>query len=158
MPAWHAVVSRGRTVVSLKLEVPGVKPWTAETPHLYTLVLTLSVPGTAEAQVSQGGGGSDAHNMPAGGITYMQQVARVAVRTAPPCLPDVACLPVQVESTRVGFRVVSINAEGQVTVNGRAITVQGVNRHEHDPVNGKVGGAHTRPRPPPGPNASTLLG
>jgi beta-galactosidase len=44
---------------------------------------------------------------------------------------------VQAESTRVGFRVVQIR-DGRVLVNGRAITVQGVNRHEHDPVNGKV--------------------
>jgi beta-galactosidase/beta-glucuronidase len=43
----------------------------------------------------------------------------------------------QVESSRVGFRTVEIE-EGCVLVNGRRITVCGVNRHEHDPDEGKV--------------------
>lgn len=86
----------GRQTVALSLKVAGVRKWSAETPHLYTLVLTLSVPGNPEAQS---------------------------------------------ESTRVGFRVVEIK-DGRVMVNGQPIIVQGVNRHEHDPVNGKVRG-HT---------------
>lgn len=44
---------------------------------------------------------------------------------------------VQAESCRIGFRSVTI-ANGQVCVNGRAITVCGMNRHEHDPDHGKV--------------------
>ena len=43
----------------------------------------------------------------------------------------------QVESCRVGFRTVDIQ-NGQVLVNGVAITVCGMNRHEHDPDHGKV--------------------
>ena len=43
----------------------------------------------------------------------------------------------QVESARVGFRTVEISG-GTVKVNGKKITVCGVNRHEHDPDNGKV--------------------
>ena len=43
----------------------------------------------------------------------------------------------QVESCRVGFRTVEIE-DGCVLVNGRRITVCGVNRHEHDPDQGKV--------------------
>lgn len=43
----------------------------------------------------------------------------------------------QVESCRVGFRSVHI-VDGLVKVNGKKITVCGVNRHEHDPDNGKV--------------------
>ena len=43
----------------------------------------------------------------------------------------------QVESSRVGFRTVEIE-DGCVLVNGRRITVCGVNRHEHDPDQGKV--------------------
>lgn len=82
----------GRQTVALSLQVAGVRKWSAEAPNLYTLVLTLSVPGNPEAQS---------------------------------------------ESTRVGFRVVEIK-DGRVMVNGQPITVQGVNRHEHDPVNGKV--------------------
>ena len=44
---------------------------------------------------------------------------------------------VQVESCRVGFRTVDIH-DGAVHVNGRPITVCGMNRHEHDPDHGKV--------------------
>ena len=43
----------------------------------------------------------------------------------------------QVESSRVGFRTVDIH-DGAVHVNGRPITVCGINRHEHDPDFGKV--------------------
>ncbi|MCF8262477.1 MAG: discoidin domain-containing protein [Melioribacteraceae bacterium] len=43
----------------------------------------------------------------------------------------------QVLSSRIGFRTVGIK-EGQLLVNGKAITIKGVNRHEHDPVTGQV--------------------
>jgi beta-galactosidase len=46
-------------------------------------------------------------------------------------------LVTQVESCRVGFRTVEIE-HGMVLVNGKRITVCGVNRHEHDPDHGKV--------------------
>jgi Glycosyl hydrolases family 2, TIM barrel domain len=45
----------------------------------------------------------------------------------------------QVESCRVGFRTVDI-LNGMVHVNGKRITVCGMNRHEHDPDHGKVVG------------------
>jgi beta-galactosidase/beta-glucuronidase len=64
--------------------------WTAETPHLYTV--TLSLVSSQEDQTT-------IH---------------------------------QVESCRVGFRTVDIH-DGAVHVNGRPITVCGMNRHEHDP-------------------------
>ena len=76
---------------SADLEAPFLKLWTAETPHLYTLTLSLL----------------DGAN----------------VR--------------QVESCRVGFRTISIG-DGVLCVNDRAITVCGINRHEHDPDHGKV--------------------
>lgn len=44
--------------------------------------------------------------------------------------------PLQYESARVGFRSVRV-ASGQLLVNGRAVMVAGVNRHEHDPDTGK---------------------
>lgn len=44
--------------------------------------------------------------------------------------------PSQFESARVGFRSVSVRS-GQLLVNGRAVMVAGVNRHEHDPDTGK---------------------
>ena len=43
----------------------------------------------------------------------------------------------QVESCRVGFRTVDIH-DGVVRVNGKRITICGLNRHEHDPDHGKV--------------------
>ncbi|MCP3733473.1 DUF4981 domain-containing protein [Sphingomonas sp. RP10(2022)] len=67
--------------------IPAVKPWTAETPNLYTLLIEL--------------------RDPAGRV-------------------------VQATAQRIGFRTVAI-LNGVVTVNGRPITIRGVNRHEHDP-------------------------
>lgn len=50
---------------------------------------------------------------------------------------DGSSKPFQVESCRVGFRTVDIQ-NGSLTVNGEAITVCGVNRHDHDCNTGKV--------------------
>lgn len=66
--------------------------WTAETPHLYTLVLTV-------------------HD-PAGAV-------------------------VEAASTRVGFREIEIR-DGRFLVNGAAIRMRGVNRHETDPADGRA--------------------
>lgn len=38
---------------------------------------------------------------------------------------------------KIGFREVKIE-DGQLKINGKAITLKGVNRHEHDEVNGRV--------------------
>ncbi|MBT3251463.1 MAG: DUF4981 domain-containing protein [Candidatus Marinimicrobia bacterium] len=40
-------------------------------------------------------------------------------------------------SSRVGFRTVELK-DGQMLVNGKAIIIKGVNRHEHDPVTGRT--------------------
>lgn len=40
-------------------------------------------------------------------------------------------------STRVGFRSVELR-DGQMLVNGEAIIIKGVNRHEHDPIKGRT--------------------
>jgi Glycosyl hydrolases family 2, sugar binding domain/Glycosyl hydrolases family 2, TIM barrel domain len=91
---------------SAEIDKKVLKRWTAETPNLYTLTLTLTV--ASGEQHRQGGGVRPA-------------VAKV----------------VQAESCRVGFRTVLIE-DGQVRVNGRPITVCGMNRHEHDPDHGKT--------------------
>ena len=52
-------------------------------------------------------------------------------------LIDVEQIVTQVESCRVGFRSVEIQ-QGVVLVNGKRITICGLNRHEHDPDDGKV--------------------
>lgn len=85
----EAPVSENEALITGLVEQ--VRLWTAETPNLYTLTITLLV-GDKVAQV---------------------------------------------ESCRVGFRSVEIK-DGRVLVNGRAITVCGLNRHEHDPDHGKV--------------------
>ena len=74
-------------VVKLTGTVRGVRPWTAETPDLYTLLVELT----------------DARG------TVLQSTA-----------------------SRIGFRTVEMK-NGLVSVNGRPITIRGVNRHEHDP-------------------------
>ncbi len=73
--------------VTLTGQVPGVRPWTAETPDLYTLLVEL----------------------------YDGQGKLL-----------------QSTSSRIGFRTVAMK-NGVVTVNGKPITIRGVNRHEHDP-------------------------
>ena len=82
---------RGQVTTSFEGALPDVRAWTAETPHLYTLLVTLL-------------DGDDA-----------------------------------LATTRhdLGFRDVRIEG-GQLRVNGRPITIRGVNRHEHDPITGHV--------------------
>ena len=45
--------------------------------------------------------------------------------------------PADVVSSKVGFRKVEVT-DGNLLVNGRKIYVKGVDRHEHDPINGQV--------------------
>ncbi|MEO1049747.1 MAG: glycoside hydrolase family 2 TIM barrel-domain containing protein [Bacteroidota bacterium] len=45
---------------------------------------------------------------------------------------------VEARSTRIGFREVETGKNGEFLVNGKSVILTGVNRHEHDPVNGKV--------------------
>ena len=52
-------------------------------------------------------------------------------------LYDEAGAVLEVARSNVGFRTVEIEG-GQLLVNGVAITLRGVNRHEHDPVAGHV--------------------
>jgi len=73
-------------------EVPEVRPWTAETPSLYRLVVTLDAGEGAPTE-------------------------------------SAACW--------IGFRRVEVR-DSQVCVNGRPVFFNGVNRHEHDEVTGKV--------------------
>jgi beta-galactosidase len=74
--------------------VPGALPWTAETPNLYTLLISLTDPD--------------------GNV-------------------------LESTSARVGFRTSEV-WDGQFRINGRPVTIQGVNRHEHDPYTGHVVG------------------
>lgn len=72
--------------------VNNARLWSAETPELYTLALTLK---------------------------------------------DTRGVTIESTAVRVGFRKVEIKG-GQLLVNGKAILLKGVNRHEHDPFTGHV--------------------
>ncbi len=76
--------------VQLRQEIINPAKWSAETPKLYTLLVTLR---DASGQVRE------------------------------------------VVPVRVGFRRVEI-ADGELLVNGKAVFIKGVNRHEHDPDRG----------------------
>lgn len=65
--------------------------WTAETPNLYTLLITLRIGET----------------------------------------------PIESLTHKIGFRTSEIK-NGQLLVNGKAVLLKGVNRHEHDPKTGHV--------------------
>lgn len=67
--------------------IAGIRPWSAETPQLYTLLLEVR-----------------------------DREGRL----------------LQATTARIGFRSVEIK-DGLVQVNGRPVTIRGVNRHEHDP-------------------------
>lgn len=78
---------KAERVVTLSATVPGVQPWSAETPKLYTALVELL---DADGKLLQ-------------------------------AIPQ-----------RIGFRTVEMQG-GQVRVNGKPITIRGINRHEHDP-------------------------
>lgn len=75
-----------------QIEVPDVLAWTAETPHLYRSIFTIS---------------------------------------------DAQGVPLEVVGCQTGFRRVEVKG-AQLLVNGKAITIKGVNRHEHDQHIGHV--------------------
>ena len=85
----RVAVPAGKDERTVKLagQVPGVKPWTAETPNLYRLVVELT---------------------------------------------DAKGRLIQSTAQSIGFRTVAMK-NGLVSVNGKPITIRGVNRHEHDP-------------------------
>lgn len=77
-------------VISFKTEITSARRWTAETPELYTLLITLK---------------------------------------------DLSGNVLQVISQKIGFKRVEMK-NGLLLVNGVAITLKGVNRHEHEPKTG----------------------
>lgn len=86
----NAKAKRG-TVVSFNRTIPGIMPWSAESPKLYDVELTLR--------------------------DHSGKVLEAVRRKA-------------------GFRRAEV-VDGQFKVNGRAVYIRGVNRHEHDPSTGR---------------------
>ena len=102
-------------------KVPSVKPWTAETPNLYTLVIKYYSEKLKpnKALLSQLASGEDKAVID----EYKKQLASLE--------------PKEVIVQRVGFRRVEIKG-GQLLVNGQPILIKGVDRHELDPDGGYV--------------------
>jgi len=82
----------GKDSIRYEKEIPLVKKWTAETPELYILTISLL---------------------------------------------DLKGNCIESLSNRIGFRTSEIK-NGLLLVNGVAVKLKGVNRHEHDPVKGHV--------------------
>lgn len=78
-------------------------------------------------------------------VTFQEEVKQVKTWSAEkPALYDLVLVlkddggtVLQAVRQKVGFRTVKI-ANGQLLVNGKAVLLKGVNRHEHDPVSGHV--------------------
>ncbi|MFW5947123.1 MAG: glycoside hydrolase family 2 TIM barrel-domain containing protein, partial [Gemmatimonadota bacterium] len=106
-------------------EVPGIEHWTAETPNLYTLVVTA---GPA-ANTPEGTPSPRSTNTP-------RSTTPPRSTTTPPNTNTTTTTKI-VTTIPIGFRTVEIR-DGQLRVNGVPVTIRGVNRHEHDPATGHV--------------------
>jgi beta-galactosidase len=82
----------GGSAAKFSVRLPGIEPWSAETPRLYGLLIELQ---------------------------------------------DAAGSTLAAVYEEIGFRRVEVLG-GRLHVNGRAVTLRGVNRHEHHPVTGRV--------------------
>ncbi|TFG18276.1 MAG: DUF4981 domain-containing protein [Promethearchaeota archaeon] len=45
---------------------------------------------------------------------------------------------IEVERNDFGFRSIEFNSKGELIINGKSVLLKGVNRHEHDPDNGRA--------------------
>ncbi|KAL7572135.1 hypothetical protein ACA910_001766 [Epithemia clementina (nom. ined.)] len=113
-----------------------VKQWTAETPNLYTLIISLAY--CTQDGVDDDGDDDDDDDDVSTEIMGNSTASSAATRGRR--TPQTAkTTVVHLESCRVGFRTISIRRNpGQLCINDKPITVCGINRHEHDPDNGKV--------------------
>lgn len=94
-----------------EIKVEDANLWSAETPYLYTLVATV------------------APNTPVAPATPATKKRKAQTQQLP--------APVEVLRQKVGFRTVEIK-NGQLLVNGKAVLIKGINRHELDPDYGYV--------------------
>lgn len=85
-----SIAGHYKTTASFSKRIPGIKTWSAETPYLYTLYITLYDKNNAVQEV----------------------------------IPQ-----------RIGFRSIEIS-NNNLLVNGKRVFFKGVNRHEHNPVQG----------------------
>ena len=115
----------GKTVFSIPTicgsfaatEIP-VKAWTAETPHLYSLVIKYYSETVTVSKALESSGDAKAIF-----AHYKQELAKLE--------------PKEVVVKHIGFRRVEIK-NGQLLVNGQPVLIKGVDRHELDPDGGYV--------------------
>jgi beta-galactosidase len=101
----------------------------------------------AESPVAEFSAGVDVRSGGEAVVTMEQAVADPAkwsdehpnLYTLSIALTDATGRTLQVVRSRIGFRQVEIR-DGQLCVNGKAIRIKGVNRHEHDPDTGHTVG------------------
>lgn len=101
----------GNNELTINFDNLAVKNWSAETPHLYRLLLSLYA--QKDQQLEKGYYGTTKNETLETG-THLETIAQ-----------------------DVGFRSINI-ANGQFLVNGEPVLIKGVNRHEHDPATGHV--------------------
>ncbi|CAI5499840.1 unnamed protein product [Closterium sp. Naga37s-1] len=111
-------------------------------PHLYTLVVTLADASGRPQQVEAARVG--VRRVEPHLYTLVVTLADASGRPQQPhlytlvvTLADASGRPQQVEAARVGVRRVEVRGR-ELLVNGKAVEVKGVNRHEHHPQTGKV--------------------
>ncbi|MEO0586508.1 MAG: glycoside hydrolase family 2 TIM barrel-domain containing protein, partial [Planctomycetota bacterium] len=87
-----------RNTAHLSAKLRDIQAWSAESPALYTLVVSLHPQGRGNKPASKA---------------------------------------IEHTATRIGFRRVEVK-DRELLINGKAVVIRGVNRHEHDPVLGKA--------------------
>jgi beta-galactosidase len=115
---------------------------------LLDLDVDLSQPAeshTIRVRVSDGENILADEHLPAGAGTWKTRVEGIKAWSAESPkrydllidLQDDSGTTVEAIYQRIGFRTVAVNG-GRLYVNGRAVTLRGVNRHEHHPVTGRA--------------------
>jgi beta-galactosidase len=102
-----------RTDLHLEGRMPQPRLWSAETPNLYTLVVTLLAGSNPPGPPSLGGKGGDVPS----GLSSLREEESV--------------------SCRIGFRKIVIR-DRQLLVNGKRVMIKGVNLHDHHDTAGKA--------------------
>ena len=147
-------VAGGPDIVSLRVHAPldGVELWSAESPYLYTLLIAIECShhravahdddaAVATTPLDGGAGPIDGGAGPLDGGAGDGIGGRY----------------LEWEAMRLGARTACVSGK-QLRINGQAITLKGVNRHEHDPIRGKCvdeasmvrDALMTKPSPPHG--------
>ena len=113
----------------LHLFVKSAQLWEANNPYLYGLVLESFCVPSDKRKIEK----RKRSSLKLDGDARREEIEN---EHEPDNEPEPAII--QLESTRVGIRDVRITRDGQLHINGIALLVAGVNRHEVDPSTGRV--------------------